>query len=130
MLETMNLGMPKGSAFMTVVAEVVFEAPPNEMIPPNRPWASNWCTRVIAPRIMMGVTSPVFLEARIAWIFPPPASATSSDEMSGGMVGSPPIEVSMRSALNPRASIRSLRYWASLPLVSRVLRMRMCLVMK
>jgi hypothetical protein len=55
--------------------------------------------------------------------------ATSSDEMSAAMPGSPPIEVSRSRALKPRASIRSLRYRASSPLVSTLPRMTMCLGM-
>jgi hypothetical protein len=100
-LDTMSLGIPKGRAFMTVVAEVVLEAPPKEMIPSSRPPASSSRTLVQAPLIMMGVTSPVFLEARMWRMSPPPAAATSSDEMCAGMEGSPPMEVSMRRVLKP-----------------------------
>ena len=124
MVETITLGTPTGRARMAGVAREVPPLPPMERMPSSLPRAKSSGTSFSAPRAITSMASPRSFLAASAARSTPTAAATSALLTSGVNRGSK-TPVWMQRVWRPAASIRSLMYLNSFPLVSNVPRIAM-----
>ena len=126
-VDTMIFGKPYFIVLITSVASDVPFVPPREIIPCALLFLTRSLTIFIAPFAITGAAFLFFESLKNSFSEIPPASATSSRDISAFISGNPNSPTSIMIVFLPSFQIFSAKNLTSFPLVSKVARIIMYL---